>query len=554
MEKIYDMIIIGGGPAGLSAGIYGGRAKLDVLVIEKENKGGQISLTSEVVNYPGILEISGTEFMTQTRKQAEGFGVNFVQGEVVDMDFTKDIKTIKTKDAEYSALSVVIATGAAPRKLGFPGEQEFTGRGVAYCATCDGEFFTGMDIFVIGAGFAAAEEAMFLTKYGKSVTIIAREPDFTCAKSIGDKVKAHPKITTKFNTELIELTGDMKPTFALYSVISPVTLFLNLAAVGFISPVNSINSVLNLVVIFGCAPSSQIFKGHIEIGEGGFIPTNEDLMTNVKGVFAVGDIRPKRLRQVVTAVADGAIAATSIEKYVHDLREELGLKKEEKEEQKTTSIKTEKEQFLDDDLKQQLVTVVDRFENPVEIVVFKNPAIEESLAIEEAVKDIASIAPEKLKFSSYNEGENKELEAKVKVERTPTIAVLDKDGNFSGLKYSSLPSGHELNSFILGLYNVAGPGQKVAPESLEKIEKIDKPVNIKIGISLSCTKCPKTVQATQRIATLNKNIEMEMINIFTFQDFKNRYDIMSVPAIIVDDQHVYFGEKTVEDMLEIINK
>jgi len=522
MEKIYDMIIIGGGPAGLSAGIYGGRAKLDVLVIEKENKGGQISLTSEVVNYPGILEISGTEFMTQTRKQAEGFGVNFVQGEVVDMDFTKDIKTVKTKDAEYSALSVVIATGAAPRKLGFPGEQEFTGRGVAYCATCDGEFFTGMDIFVIGAGFAAAEEAMFLTKYGRSVTIIAREPDFTCAKSIGDKVKAHPKVTTKFNTELIELTGDMKPTAAKFK-----------------------NNV-----------TGEITEYKAKVGEtfGVFVFTNEDLMTNVKGVFAVGDIRPKRLRQVVTAVADGAIAATSIEKYVHDLREELGLKKEEKEEEKTTSIKTEKENFLDDDLRQQLVTVVDRFENPVEIVVFKNPAIEESLAIEEAVKDIASIAPEKLKFSSYNEGENKELEAKVKVERTPTIAVLDKDGNFSGLKYSSLPSGHELNSFILGLYNVAGPGQKVAPESLEKIEKIDKPVNIKIGISLSCTKCPKTVQATQRIATLNKNIEMEMINIFTFQDFKNRYDIMSVPAIIVDDQHVYFGEKTVEDMLEIINK
>ena len=213
MERIYDMIVIGGGPAGLSAGIYGGRAKLDVLVIEKENKGGQISLTSEVVNYPGILEISGSEFMTQTKKQAQGFGVNFVleyrkqqlnrlQEEVVDMDFTQKIKTVKTNKAEYKALSVVIATGAAPRKLGFPGEQEFTGRGVAYCATCDGEFFTGMDIFVIGAGFAAAEEAMFLTKYGKAVTIIAREPDFTCAKSIGDKVKAHPKITVKFNTEL----------------------------------------------------------------------------------------------------------------------------------------------------------------------------------------------------------------------------------------------------------------------------------------------------------------------------------------------------------------
>ena len=545
MEKIYDMIIIGGGPAGLSAGIYGGRAKLDVLVIEKENKGGQISLTSEVVNYPGILEISGTEFMTQTRKQAEGFGVNFVQGEVVDMDFTKDIKTIKTKDAEYSALSVVIATGAAPRKLGFPGEQEFTGRGVAYCATCDGEFFTGMDIFVIGAGFAAAEEAMFLTKYGKSVTIIAREPDFTCAKSIGDKVKAHPKVTTKFNTELIELTGDMKPTAAKFknNVTGEITEYK--AKVG---------ETFGVFVFVGYAPSSQIFKGHIEIGEGGFIPTNEDLMTNVKGVFAVGDIRPKRLRQVVTAVADGAIAATSIEKYVHDLREELGLKKEEKEEEKTTTIATEKEGFLDDALREQLAAVVERFENKVKVVVFKDPSNEESVNIENAVKEIASIS-DKLEFSSYNAGENRELEAKVKITRTPTIAVLDKDGNFSGLKYSSLPSGHELNSFILGLYNVAGPGQKVSSEeALEKIKNINKPVNIKIGISLACTKCPKTVQATQRIATLNKNVEMEMINIFTFQDFKNRYDIMSVPAIIIDDQHVYFGEKNVEDMLEIINK
>ena len=545
MERIYDMIVIGGGPAGLSAGIYGGRAKLDVLVIEKENKGGQISLTSEVVNYPGILEISGSEFMVQTKKQAQGFGVNFVQDEVVDMDFTQKIKTIKTKTAEYKTLSVVIATGAAPRKLGFPGEQEFTGRGVAYCATCDGEFFTGMDIFVIGAGFAAAEEAMFLTKYGKSVTIIAREPDFTCAKSIGDKVKAHPKITVKFNTELTELTGDMKPTGAKFknNVTGEVTEYK--AKVG---------ETFGVFVFVGYAPSSQIFKNHIEIDKFGFIPTDEELMTNVPGVFAVGDIRPKRLRQVVTAVADGAIAATSIEKYAHDLREELGIQKEEKEEEKTTSVATENESFLDDELKQQLSAVVERFENPVEIVVFKNPNVDESVAIENAVKDIAAIAPEKLKFVSYNEGENKELEAKVKLTRTPSIAVLDKNGNFSGLKYSSLPSGHELNSFILGLYNVAGPGQKVAPESLEKIAKIDKPINIKIGISLSCTKCPKTVQATQRIATLNKNIEMEMINIFTFQDFKNRYDIMSVPAIIIDDTHVHFGEKNVEDMIELLTK
>lgn len=545
MEKIYDIIVIGGGPAGLSAGIYAGRAKLDVLIIEKENKGGQISLTSEVVNYPGILEISGSEYMAQTKKQAEGFGVNFVQAEVTDMDFTQKIKIVKTTGGEYKALAVVIATGAAPRKLGFPGEKEFTGRGVAYCATCDGEFFTGMDIFVIGAGFAAAEEAMFLTKYGKSVTIIAREPDFTCAKSIGDKVKAHPKITVKFNTELTELTGDMKPTGAKFknNVTGEVTEYK--AKVG---------ETFGVFVFVGYAPSSQIFKGHIEIDQFGFIPTNEDLMTNVPGVFAAGDIRPKRLRQVVTAVADGAIAATSIEKYAHDLREELGLKKEEKEDTKVTNVTAEAEAFLDEGLRKQLGDVVARFENQIELVVIKDPNNEESLNIENAVKEIAEIS-DKLKFTSYNMGENKALEAKIKAERFPTITILNKNGEYSGLKYSSIPSGHELNSFILGMYNVAGPGQKVSnEESLAKIAKIDNPINIKIGISLSCTKCPKTVQSAQRIATLNKNVEMEMINIFTFQDFKNRYDIMSVPAVVINDKHIYFGEKNIEDILEIINK
>ena len=544
MDKIYDVIVIGGGPAGLSAGIYAGRAKLDVLVLEKEQKGGQIALTSEVVNYPGILEISGSEYMAQTKKQAENFGVNFVQEEVINMDFTQKIKTIKTTNNEYKALAVVIATGAAPRKLGFPGEKEFTGRGVAYCATCDGEFFTGMDIFVIGAGFAAAEEAMFLTKYGKSVTIIAREPDFTCAKSIGDKVKAHPKITVKFNTELTELFGDMKPTGAKFK--NNVT--------GEISEYKAkVGETFGVFVFVGYAPSSQIFKGHIEIDQFGFIPTDEELMTNVPGVFAAGDIRPKRLRQVVTAVSDGAIAATSIEKYAHDLREELGLKKEEKEETKVTNIAAESETFLDDGLRKQLGDVVARFENSIELVVIKDPSNEESAGIEKAVKEIADIS-DKLKFSSYNVGENKELEAKIKAERFPTITILNKDGEYSGLKYSSIPSGHELNSFILGMYNVAGPGQKVADESLVKIKNINKPVNIKIGISLSCTKCPKTVQSAQRIATLNKNVEMEMINIFTFQDFKNRYDIMSVPAVIINDKQIYFGEKNVEDILEVINK
>lgn len=545
MDRIYDVIVIGGGPSGLSAGIYAGRAKLDVLLIEKAEEGGQIRVTSEVVNYPGILEISGTEFGELAKKQAKSFGVNFLKDEVVDMDFSGKIKTIKTKTGEFKTLSVVIATGASPRKLGFPGEQEYTGRGVAYCATCDGEFFTGLDIFVIGAGFAAAEEAMFLTKYGRSVTVIAREPEFTCAKTIADKVLAHPKVTVKFNTELVELTGDMKPRYAKFknNVTGEITEYK--APEG---------ETFGVFVFVGYAPQSAIFKNHIEVNPQGFIPTNEDLMTNVEGVFAAGDIRPKRLRQVVTATADGAIAATSIEKYVHDLREELGLKKEEKHEENSTSVENEEKSFLDSELQKQLADVVARFENQIEIVVIKDPNNNESNIIENSIKEIVAVDTNKLKFKSLNCGEDKVLEEKIKATRFPTIAIFDKDGNFSNIKYSSLPGGHELNSFILAMYNVAGPGQKVSDESLAEIKKINKPVNVKIGISLNCTKCPKTVQSAQRIATLNKNVEMEMINIFTFPEFKNKYDIMSVPAVIIDDEKLYFGEKNIEAMLDAINK
>ena len=213
MEKIYDLIIIGGGPTGLTAGIYAGRAKLNVLILEKSSIGGQIYLTNEVANYPGIFETTGSNYAEQLKKQAEAFGVEIISGEVTNMEFSKEIKEIKTSTDTYKGYSVLIATGASPRKLGFPGEEEYTGRGVAYCATCDGEFFTDMDVFVIGAGFAAAEEAIFLTKFARKVTVIAREPEFTCAKSIADKVLANPKIEVKFNTEILEAKGDIPVSY-----------------------------------------------------------------------------------------------------------------------------------------------------------------------------------------------------------------------------------------------------------------------------------------------------------------------------------------------------
>ena len=398
-----------------------------------------------------------------------------------------------------------------------------------------------MDVFVIGAGFAAAEEAIFLTRFARKVTVIAREPEFTCAKSIADKVLAHPKIEVKFNTEIIEATGDIQLRQAKFinNVTKEITEFK--AAEG---------ESFGIFVFVGYAPQSKLFQNHIEIDKFGFIPTNEDMMTNIPGIFAAGDIRPKKLRQVVTAVSDGAEAAFNIEKYAAELREKLNLVKEENHIEKTSKVEEKESEFLDSHLKEQLSEIVKKFDNPIELVVIKN-GDKKSLEMEGIVKEIASVS-DKLKFSSYNLGDNPQLEEKIKLNRAPVIALLDKEGNYSGIKYATIPGGHELNSFILAMYNVAGPGQKIGEDTLSKIFNIKNPIDIKIGISLSCTKCPDTVQAAQRIAVENSNIQIEVIDVFSFKEFKDKYDIMSVPAMVINDEKVYFGSKSIEEILNLL--
>lgn len=552
MNKIYDLIIIGGGPAGLSAGLYAGRARLNTLIIEKEHTGGQINSTAEIVNYPGVVKTTGPNLTSDMRTQAENFGVKFQTADVLDVDFNGEVKTIKTNNGELQGRAVIIATGASPRKLGFPGEIEYGGRGVAYCATCDGEFFNNLEVLVIGAGYAAAEEAIYLTRFAKKVIIIAREPEFTCAKSIGDKVKANPKIEIRFNTEVLEAVGD--------DVLRSVKLINNVTneKSEYFPPKE--DGTFGIFVFVGYEPQTKIFKDKIEMDRYGYILTNENMETNIKGVYAAGDLRPKLLRQVVTAVADGAIAATDAERYVASEKERLGIVEEKVIEEKV-EVKKEgptsnkalsgRSKLLNDTLRNQLEGILAKIENNISLVSIVDENNSKSLELRDLVLDICDLS-DKVSSIIYKKGENTEMEDKVHADKYPIVALLDKNGNYSGVKFHGVPGGHELNSFILAIYNLAGSGQELNEGILNEIKSIDNRINIKVAVSLSCHVCPEVVTAAQRIAIENPNIETEMLDLSNFKDIKDKHKIMSVPALIINDSKVYFGGKKLEDIVKLL--
>ena len=539
MEQLYDLVIIGSGSAGMTAGLYAGRSKLKTLIIDHDKPGGQIKITAEVVNYPGILHTSGAELSETMRRQAENFGVKFLSAGVQRVDFRGDIKKIFTSEGEISALAVIIATGAQPRKLGFIGEDTFRGRGIGYCATCDGEFFSGMDVFVIGAGFAAAEEAIFLTRYARKVTVIAREPEFTCSKTIGEKVLSHPKIEVRFHTELLEVGGE--------NVLQYARFVNNQTGETSRYDVKDGDTTFGVFVFVGYMPQSSPYKEEVALDAGGYIPTDDNMMTNVPGIYAAGDIRPKILRQLVTAVSDGAIAATAAEKYIEEKKMQLGL--HEQEEPETAA--TVREAFFDEALKEQLIPILERFERRVNIRAILGQD-DLSLEIESFLNEFSTLT-DRVGIEILRQGEHPEAERAVNATLFPTFALMDEAGSYLGVQFHGVPGGHEINSFVLALYNAAGPGQDVGEETLQRIKAVEKPVNIKIGATLSCTLCPGVVAATQLMALKNRNIEAEMIDVARYPDFKNRHSILSVPAIVINDRELVFGKKSIEELLEIIS-
>lgn len=307
MSKTYDLLIIGGGPAGLAAGIYGSRAKMNTAIIEKKkNPGGQAATTESMENYPGFSHgTTGPGLMKEMAGHATDVGCDLIRADVLEVKCEGDHRVVKTRDGEeYKAKALIIATGAEPRILGIKGEGELRGRGVSYCATCDADFYTDLDVVVVGNGDAAVEEAIYLTKFAETVTIIVIHDEgvMDATKVIQERAYANPKIKFIWNSVLEEIYGD--------ELVEGVKV-KNIKT-------NAITDLpCNGVFFFvGTVPKTDFVKGLVEMDSWGYIPTTDKMETNIPGIFAAGDIRQKFLRQVITAAADGAIAATAAEKYI----------------------------------------------------------------------------------------------------------------------------------------------------------------------------------------------------------------------------------------------
>lgn len=536
MKNLYDVVVIGGGPAGLTAALYLARAKYRVVVVEKEKFGGQITITHEVVNYPGVARTSGAELTETMRKQAESFGAEFMLAEVEGLDMNGDVKTVKTSRGELKAFGVLLATGAHPRMIGFTGEEEFRGRGVAYCATCDGEFFTGKEVFVIGGGFAAAEEAVFLTKYAKHVNILIRRDDFSCAKSASDAARNHPKITVITNTEVVDVTGDSALRAIRYrnSKTGEVTEYRAEAG-----------DNIGVFVFAGYAPETDLVKGLAELNEQGYIITDRSMKTTVDGLYAAGDVCVKALRQVVTAVGDGALAATELEKYAASMQRKTGLHPEQPKAtvsapEKEAAKPTQSSALFDENVIAQLSPVFERMATNLilKVELDERPV---SAELKNYMEELAALT-EKLTVETVQGGTD-----------APCVRVCKADGTYTGLAFHGVPGGHEFTSFVLGLYNAAGPGQAVDADVMEEIRNIDKKTDIQVLVSLSCTMCPELVIAAQRIAAENDHVTAEIYDLNHFPAIKDRYNVMSVPCLVVNGgEKISFGKKNIRQILELL--
>ena len=535
MENLYDVVVIGGGPAGLTAALYLARARYRVVVVEKNHFGGQITITAEVVNFPGVERTSGAALTETMRKQAESFGAEFLLAEVTELDLSGDVKTVRTGRGDLKCFGVLLATGAHPRMVGFQGEAQFRGRGVAYCATCDGEFFTGKDVFVVGGGFAAAEESVFLTKYARHVTILIRGDGFTCAQTTADAARNHEKITVLTNTVVEEVSGDTALRFIRYRNTKTGQVTKHHAADG---------EAFGVFVFAGYEPATELVQGLAELDEQGYILTDRSQKATADGLYAAGDVCVKPLRQVVTAVGDGALAATELERLCAAMQAKTGLHPQQpvSRAEEAAAPAEAGSTLFNGDMLSQLHTVFARMASPLILRLF----LDETPLSAELRQYMDELAAQSGKLSV-------EVGDPASADHLPCVRVCRADGDWTGLAFHGVPGGHEFTSFVLGLYNAAGPGQALDEESRAAIQAIQKQTDLQILVSLSCTMCPELVTAAQRIAAENPNITAQVYDLNHFPDLREKYQVMSVPCLVVNSgEQVSFGKKSIRQLLELL--
>ena len=583
-DDLYDVIVVGGGPAGLTAGLYLARARYRVLILEKDDFGGQITITNEVVNYPGVGRTTGRALTQTMRRQAQDFGAEFLSAEAIGLDVHGDVKTVHTSRGDLKAFGILLATGASPRKLGFEGESEYAGRGVAYCATCDGEFFTGKEVLVVGGGFAAAEESVFLTTYASKVTVLVREQDFTCDATVAAAAKNNPKIEVRYQVELQGVTagqGGLREAAILNRATGQTETW---------RPADG--GTFGVFVFAGYVPATDLVRGVVELDDYGYVVTHGYLETSVPGVYAAGDLRAKNLRQVVTATADGAIAAVELERYAKRMSEKTGLMPQrpasyvyEQSTAKTNAASLDatapapapakrsadaaaaanavrkSSELFSDATRQQLNVVFGRMSRPVTLALELDDT-PLSTELRGFIDALVALSGGKLK-STVVDGEYKKDDTgravfdvdSVLPAARPCIRMV-VDGEPTGLAFHGVPSGHEFNSFVLGLYNVAGPGQPLGDDLIDRSRSITDPLDIMVLVSLTCTMCPETVLASQRIASLNPAVRAEAYDVAHFPELRDHYGAMSVPCIVITradgTQQVEFGKKSIPQMLELV--
>lgn len=309
-EKIYDVIIIGAGPAGLTAAVYASRANLSTLMIERGVPGGQMMNTEEVENYPGYESIIGPDLSNKMFEHAKKFGAEYAYGDIKEVIDGKEYKVIKAGTKEYKARTIIIATGAEYKKLGVQGENELGGRGVSYCAVCDGAFFKNKQLVVVGGGDSAVEEGVYLTRFAEKVTIVHRRDELRAQKILQERAFSNEKVDFIWNHTVKQING-------IDGKVGSVTLVSTVDGSEQEFPCDGV------FIYIGMVPLTKPFEGLGILNENGYIVTNEQMETSVPGIFAAGDVREKQLRQIVTATGDGSIAAQSAQNYIEKLIDEL---------------------------------------------------------------------------------------------------------------------------------------------------------------------------------------------------------------------------------------